>query len=710
MDVRLPDGTVVRGVPDGMTKADLAGKLKANGYDTSWYQPEPARTVPQEIGRQAGLTARSAIEGYVGGTAGILAAPIAMGYNNIARPLVNRLTQAVAGRDVLPEMMSPNAALSQTLTDVGLPQPETQQERLVADASRALSGAYGGIRTAQAVPGDVARLLEARAGTQAASAVAGGTAAGATREAGGDQWAQLGAGLFGGLTGPAFIDGIPALTRVAFRGGEQNISTMKDNIRAFERAGDRASVGQATGNRRTQGAESLLSRTPGGAGVMADRSQQQAANIGARIDEQAGKLAPKAGGEQAGRAIERGVATWTTNFRGIAERLYGRLDGFIKPDAAIRVDNTAVLLDELTAPIKGAENLSQQFINPKLVAINNALGEDLQASVARKAPVAPPPPTGLGSLGGAPPKVPMGPPGVPTMPYESMKLLRSKIGKLLSGGPLIDDLPRAELKAVYAALSSDLEAAAKAAGPRAEQAAKRANSFWRAGMDRMDVIERVVERAGGPERIFQAATSGSTEGATVLRAVMQSLPPDAQRAVTATVLRRLGRANASAQNETGGLFSTETFLTNYSKLSPEAKRTLFDRHGPGFRADMDNVAKVAANLRSGSQVFRNPSGTAQATVQTATAGTFLFSVLTGDAQTAGMVAAGVTGANLGARLMTHPPFVKWLATASRRPIGAIPGSLNQLAQQARAANDPLLAEAAAAYQAQLQNDQQKPRQ
>ncbi len=35
MDVRLPDGTVIKGVPDGMSKADLTAKLQANGYDVS---------------------------------------------------------------------------------------------------------------------------------------------------------------------------------------------------------------------------------------------------------------------------------------------------------------------------------------------------------------------------------------------------------------------------------------------------------------------------------------------------------------------------------------------------------------------------------------------------------------------------------------------------------------------------------------------------
>jgi hypothetical protein len=35
MDVRLPDGTVIRGVPDGMSRADLTAKLAKNGYDVS---------------------------------------------------------------------------------------------------------------------------------------------------------------------------------------------------------------------------------------------------------------------------------------------------------------------------------------------------------------------------------------------------------------------------------------------------------------------------------------------------------------------------------------------------------------------------------------------------------------------------------------------------------------------------------------------------
>lgn len=40
IDIQLPDGMVIQGVPEEMSLADIVAKLKANGYDTSWYKPE----------------------------------------------------------------------------------------------------------------------------------------------------------------------------------------------------------------------------------------------------------------------------------------------------------------------------------------------------------------------------------------------------------------------------------------------------------------------------------------------------------------------------------------------------------------------------------------------------------------------------------------------------------------------------------------------
>ena len=48
MDVRLPDGTVIKGVPDGMSKADLTAKLQANGYDIAKLTAPSGEGMPRE--------------------------------------------------------------------------------------------------------------------------------------------------------------------------------------------------------------------------------------------------------------------------------------------------------------------------------------------------------------------------------------------------------------------------------------------------------------------------------------------------------------------------------------------------------------------------------------------------------------------------------------------------------------------------------------
>lgn len=47
MDVRLPDGTLIRGVPDGTTQEQLTAKLKANGYS---FNEAPAAPAQEESG------------------------------------------------------------------------------------------------------------------------------------------------------------------------------------------------------------------------------------------------------------------------------------------------------------------------------------------------------------------------------------------------------------------------------------------------------------------------------------------------------------------------------------------------------------------------------------------------------------------------------------------------------------------------------------
>lgn len=52
MDVQLPDGTLLKDVPDGMSKADLTAKLKSNGYDVSKLEPSSAPGMLDKIKTQ----------------------------------------------------------------------------------------------------------------------------------------------------------------------------------------------------------------------------------------------------------------------------------------------------------------------------------------------------------------------------------------------------------------------------------------------------------------------------------------------------------------------------------------------------------------------------------------------------------------------------------------------------------------------------------
>ena len=46
MDVRLPDGTIIKNVPEGTTKRQLLDKLRAKGYDVDKMSAAPAPAAP----------------------------------------------------------------------------------------------------------------------------------------------------------------------------------------------------------------------------------------------------------------------------------------------------------------------------------------------------------------------------------------------------------------------------------------------------------------------------------------------------------------------------------------------------------------------------------------------------------------------------------------------------------------------------------------
>lgn len=202
MDVRLPDGTIIKNVPDGTTKADLVAKLQGNGMavPSEWLQAAPQPQPVQETGRainrglsdiprQLGLTARYALEGPAQ-AAQVFTEPIA-GLMRMGGIATKPLGEVAAG-----------------LADsIGLPKPETAQERVVGDATRLVAGSGGLIGAAgqmaklPGMAGTVGAGLAANPVQQLSSAAGAGVMGGLSREGGGTELQQAGSALIGGVVG-----------------------------------------------------------------------------------------------------------------------------------------------------------------------------------------------------------------------------------------------------------------------------------------------------------------------------------------------------------------------------------------------------------------------------------------------------------------------------------------------------------------------------
>lgn len=551
----------------------------------------------------------------------------------------------------------------------GMAAPQTATQRVMSDIGEGLTGTgltmgVGGLlnlgrqaaqTAAPTVTSRIGDFLTAQPVLQGVSTVTGTGAGSIARESGAGQGTQAAASVLGALApgGASYATG--AGLRGLVRGSDG--TQMQQTIDDFAKLGATPSVGQASGNRMVQGGENLLAGGPTSAGVMGRFAEKQAEQIGAGLQRQGESLMRNASGERAGRAIERGMDTFKGNTGATKRALYWQADQFIPGQTPVNLGETWREVVQLTTPTPGAQATTTALINPRIQQLRETLQQDIAA--------------GGGQIS-----------------YEAMKRIRSDIGEAITDFSLSPDTPTRELKRLYGALSRDMEAAAQARGPAAAAAAKRANNYTRAAADRLETVQRVIDKNGGPEKVFEAAMSGTRDGGTTLRAVMQSLPQDGQRAVTAAVIKRMGLATPGAQDAAGDVFSAQTFLTNWNRVSPEAKRALFDRHGPQFSKDMDRIARVAQNIRDGSKVFANPSGTANRAAAMTYGASLVGSLFTGGTT---LLAGSGVGANLLARWMTNPDAVRRLATVTALPKGSIPGAIQAMRQAAERDGDEDLA-------------------
>jgi hypothetical protein len=565
----------------------------------------------------------------------------------------------------------------------------------VASVSREIAQGVGGTLGAVAgaasmpVTGPAGPLVGAGLGTMAGEELAnlGARALGAedtrTLEERGKNALVLGGAastgqMLGGAGGAVGRGG----TRRAFRGGEAGRQEVERSVEDLARFGTTPSVAQATQNQLLDGVESLVSRTPGGAGRIREVVKETSETIAESIERKAAQAGGRAGldPEFTGRAIQSGVTDFVGNFKDRSGVLFDELRTSIPNDVVVPVRNTIDILDELAAPVPGAPKVGAVLRNPEAAKLAKAVRSDATVRSALQD-------TGILDQFGNPitRQIQLGQDG---LPFGVLLDLRSAVGRKLADAGLVSDIPRAQLKRIYRELTADIQAAANQAG--VSKSFNRANSFYSAGLKRIeDVLEPLVKNRS-PEKVFEALERGGKSGATQIRAVMKSLKPEQQRIVSATVMRRLGKAVSGQQGAEGEAFSLSTFLTNWNRLDKTAKDALFRRPGlQGMAHDLDALARAAERAQESSKAFFNPSGTAAAGVGSfgimVSAGSLVTGAITGQPgflMFPAIMASGAMSANGAARLMTNPNFVRWLARSTRlepNGMGAHIGRLSALA-------------------------------
>lgn len=345
----------------------------------------------------------------------------------------------------------------------------------------------------------------------------------------------------------------PAAARYLFRGGEKGKQAVQAAIDDAAKFGETPSVAQATQNSFLDSLESLLAKTPGSAGRIRDRVKQTTDAVRTGIERVAKQgMRKDLDNETAGRAIIGGVEGFVSRFKEKAKPLFNAITDEVGADTAVDLTKTLGTMQKFTQPIKGAERTGRRFLSPFIRELASDLSEDAAANGGK-------------------------------IPFAALQRVRTQVGDKLHSPSLTSDVPTAQLKELYGALSDDIGTAAANSGTKAAQAFQRANAFYSAGMTRIDDTLEPLIRGKVPEKVFESLMRGGKSGGTQIRTVMRSLTPDQQDIVTGAVIRRMGSAVPSQQGSEGVEFSFNTFLTQWNQLDKGAKNALF-RRGSQFNS------------------------------------------------------------------------------------------------------------------------------
>jgi hypothetical protein len=330
---------------------------------------------------------------------------------------------------------------------------------------------------------------------------------------------------------------------------------------------------------------------------------------------------------------------WIKDVKTKEDQLHSKWLNAVGEKTPVFLPSTLNTLKELTSVTQGAEATTAAALNPKIMDLYTRLRDDAGKSRS--------------------------------LPLSAVEEIRQAIGAMTDPS-LEARISSREANKLYAALKQDVGDAVARKSPAAKKAYNDAFEYSRNMHDISDSIIEPILRAKTPEKAFAAATSGTKEGASTLRTLLEGnkeqgikgLNPAEADVVKAVVLRKLGSADS-------GAFKSENFFVNWAKMHDDVKTTLFGKEGSSLRKDLDNISKVIEKSHGSKSTIYQLRDYAMGHGAEGVAGA--ASVVAGQRRLGEILLAGPIMGFVTGRMITNPKVIKWLAqSTTKSPASLLP--------------------------------------
>lgn len=305
----------------------------------------------------------------------------------------------------------------------------------------------------------------------------------------------------------------------------------------------------------------------GGSGIIRNQEDKIFSQIEQAAERQASRLAPDVTQQQLGEQVVNAAGQRGLQLKQWRENLYNALDAQVPRQQDITASNFDGALNSLLGRFQGAPELARQAQQSGINRYLTALQTDLAANNG-------------------------------TLPYSTLKNVRTDLGEQIQKGIMEPGTDVKELRALYSALTRDLEGAYSAGGLRAFRTV---NAYAERTFDEMHtLVQPLLARGITPETIAQRMMSQINKGATRaddITTALNNADPTIKDTMLAYALRRLGEGP-------NGEFNPSRLWNNFNKLSPEFKAL----YPAEQQAGMNKLAEASGLIRD-SFASRNTSGT-----------------------------------------------------------------------------------------------------